>query len=1110
MSEISRLKAEIKQLKSQLKHSESKFRMLFDGIEDAVFVFPILPDGSRGPILEVNEASCERLGYSREEFSQMTVEQLDAPDTSSARPTLSKRFGQRSTSIFEVNHATKSGEIIPTEVSARKFTYNEQPMVLSIARDIRNRQEAELFRANYTKKLEAEVISRTRKLSQMNDLLTQEISERQHAEDNYQRTENSIRAILDASHQCILLLGLNGTILHCNDAVGQLYGHSPNQLVGENVYDHIPQDLISSRRKHLDNVIATKQPVTFQDVRNGDSYFNSLYPVIEDGSVARVAVFAENISSTLQKEKELAESRHLQSILYQIMNHASNTPNLYDFLRSTHDVIRTELRADNFYVALINENKNTLDFHYCSDETIKQYPPVTNFNSPDSKRISVLPIRERRIVQLSKKEILELNEQGVLEAYGTIPEVWLGIPLLFQGKYIGILAIQHYNEPNFYNGHELQFISACATQIASAIQRKNYEEFAATSSDIFLNIPSGLFIFQYSAPDTLTLVAANPTAEKITGVHTHQRRGQDIRDIWPDYERYKVFTDFINPIINGEEYVTKEVEYRDNITSGIFRVHAFYLPDDKVGIAFEDISKEKKAEQAIRESEEQYRVFFENNHSAMLIVDPSNGDILDTNAAAESFYKYSKEIFRTKTVFDLNKMTRSDIQERMENAATQKVTHFTSKHALSTGEMRDVEIFSGPFELHGKTHLISIIHDITERLKNEAELAQAKNAAEQASKAKDEFLANISHEVRTPISGVMGMLQLMLDTRLNTEQFTYIETALQSSRGLLRVINDVLDFSKVEAGKLEIFDDPFNVTDIIDQCRNLFKLQTLQKSIELDFSIDKSVEGYFRGDAGRIRQILFNILGNSIKFTEAGYIFCEVYAFPHPATGKDRLFFSVTDCGVGIPDPKIDYIFESFTQVDGSLTRKYQGTGLGLPIVKRLVELMGGTISVISELGVGTTVTFCVQVEKLVDHPDEMNRSHLDTTKLRTLHILLVEDEAVNRLAGQRLLEKIGHKVTCAENGRVCLDKLQENNIDLIFMDIQMPEMDGLQATEAIRTDNAYSKHALVPIIALTAHAAKEDKDIAMAKGMTEYLSKPFDLEQLQKLLLFYSLKGNA
>ena len=390
--------------------------------------------------------------------------------------------------------------------------------------------------------------------------------------------------------------------------------------------------------------------------------------------------------------------------------------------------------------------------------------------------------------------------------------------------------------------------------------------------------------------------------------------------------------------------------------------------------------------------------------------------------------------------------------------------------------------------------------DVTDRKRFEDRLVRAKETAEAANRVKDEFIANISHEVRTPLNGVMGMLQLLQTSGLNEDQRDFVDTALQSSRNLLRVLNDLLDFSKIQAGKLDIREAPFDLAGLVAESLDFFKLQAVDKALEMVADIDPSARKHYLGDAGRIRQILFNLVGNAVKFTDHGTIAVEACELWHPEPGRKRLLFTVRDSGIGIAQKDLSRIFAPFSQVDGSMTRAYQGTGLGLPIVSKLVRLMGGNCEVDSEPGKGTAIRFTLSVGDIGDFVDTAE-SAPGFEESRPLRLLLVEDERVNRIMARRLLERMGHTVAEAENGRDCLTHLREQPFDAVLMDVQMPFLNGLDATRAIRTAPELSHVATIPIIGLSAHAANHDRASALQAGMSDYVVKPFEKSDLERAL---------
>ncbi len=388
------------------------------------------------------------------------------------------------------------------------------------------------------------------------------------------------------------------------------------------------------------------------------------------------------------------------------------------------------------------------------------------------------------------------------------------------------------------------------------------------------------------------------------------------------------------------------------------------------------------------------------------------------------------------------------------------------------------------------------------RKRAESELIQAKETAEAASRSKSEFLANVSHELRTPINGVFTMLKLAQETDMSQEQAGYVEAAIVSGRNLLQVVNDVLDLSKIEAGKIEIMESLFFPRELMESMASIFRLQAEDKGLELHWEVRDKVDEAYVGDQGRIRQILFNLVGNALKFTETGSIsiFCDSVSPSEKAYGQ--ILFEVRDTGIGIPENKIHSIFKTFEQVDGSYSRRYQGAGLGLGIVKRFVELMHGHVTVDSVFGQGSTFSVTVRVHKIqAKHTPPPIEKKPPRETAAGLHLLLAEDERINRLAAGSLLKKRGYEVDAVENGHRVLEALEKNNYDCILMDIQMPGMDGMEATKTIRALPENNPKRNIPIIALTAHAMAGDRERFLDAGMNDYLSKPMDIDALEILL---------
>jgi len=399
--------------------------------------------------------------------------------------------------------------------------------------------------------------------------------------------------------------------------------------------------------------------------------------------------------------------------------------------------------------------------------------------------------------------------------------------------------------------------------------------------------------------------------------------------------------------------------------------------------------------------------------------------------------------------------------------------------------------------------IVCFTEDITARKQVNMAIRAAKEAAEAANMAKSEFLANMSHEIRTPLNGVLGMLQLLRDGATPAEQKLYSTKAHDAARRLLSLLNDILDFSRMEAGRITLAHEPFQLSSLFESVSNVFSMACAQKNIILRCKADAAMPRQFLGDEARLRQLLFNLVGNAVKFTPVGSVNVTAWSQPFQgAADKVHLYFCVSDTGIGIPPEKVELVFQRFTQTDASYTRKYEGAGLGLAIVKRLMQVMNGDILVDSTEGEGTAIYLHLPMRisraALTPRP---HADHAHTHSHKKLNILVVEDESIGQLAIKTMLERLGHVVTCAENGRKAVEAVAAQAFDCVLMDIQMPVLNGMEATEEIRNMTGTPDRTQVWIIALTAYALAGDRERFLAAGLDDYLSKPVQEEQLTKVL---------
>jgi PAS domain S-box-containing protein len=516
-----------------------------------------------------------------------------------------------------------------------------------------------------------------------------------------------------------------------------------------------------------------------------------------------------------------------------------------------------------------------------------------------------------------------------------------------------------------------------------------------------------------------------------------------------------------------------------------------------------NISERKEAEKEVLESQRRYDSLFMNMNAAFayhkLIFDEAENVIdfeyLQVNSTFEAYFGRNKDVLIGKRFTDVfpTEKGRYDKSGFYKVALTGKSEFVESYFSNITQRWYSVAVYSPE-----KNCFAVIFTDIHDRKMSELELKKAKEDAEAASKAKSEFLANMSHEIRTPLNGMLGMIDLTMLSQITIEQHENLSTAKLCANQLLNIINDILDFSKLEAGKLSIQNSNFDIKALVEETIKIHALKAADKGLELNYQFAYSVPQYLFGDPHRLQQILNNLISNAIKFTERGEILVTI-KIDKNCKNKLGLLFSVSDTGMGIDAEEKNKLFKSFSQLNSTITKKHGGTGLGLVISKQLVEMMGGSIWLESEKGKGSIFYFtsCFEDGQALSIKSKDIDANPNTEYLK---ILLAEDDSVNQRVLIKLLKERGYSVELATNGQEAVAMYIAKKYDVVLMDIQMPEMDGIEATKMIREiESHYNSH--IPIIALTAFALDGDRERFIAIGMDDYLSKPIKMEELYQKL---------
>jgi PAS domain S-box-containing protein len=923
----------------------------------------------------------------------------------------------------------------------------------------------------------------------------------------------NLQEFFDNSHDLILHLKADNTFLFINKAGRDTLGYQASELqnrsLADIVHPYYRAKLLHQLRRLYEGQALNKLETVLM-TRTGR-------PVHLIGSVScvRAADQAPSARVVLHDITDRIKAERLQKVYYSIANLAISARDLPALYGAIHRELSKILETNNLYIALCDDQRTHLQFAYHID----QYPQFNQGAArPFSTGVSEYVIQQGQPRYFSRADLLALMREGAITAFGRLPEVMLVAPLSVGDRTIGVLAVQDYDRADTYAPSDLDILHFISSQVALAIDRKSQEEhLARQNARLNAIFESGSHLL-WSVSRQGDLVSFNRNYAEAylrrngvlptPGINLFEAEATTT-----DPDTHALISKYYNLALQGQAQQF-EVNTPDALGQPFWTsvsLNPIYLPDgsfEEVSARAQDITESKNSQLALAAQEEKFRSIFESfqdvyyradNEGQFTIISPSVSEILG--------YEPGSILGRPAADFywDPNE----------HNAVVAELAR--------GGELRNFETQMRHQDGHPVSMLINgrrtpsgtegIARDVTEIRQIQDDLRLAKEEAETALAAKTQFLANMSHELRTPMNGIIGMIDLLDQTGLGAEQADYVDTLRKSSDALLTILNDILDLSKIQAGKLRLHEAPLSLRSLLERLHSLFAYRASQKSLRFTYHITSHTPPLINTDEMRLLQILSNLVANALKFTAQGTVSVVVSSV---ATDGEfhTLRFAVQDSGIGISPDDAVRLFTSFTQLDTTPSKAFGGTGLGLAISKELAELLGGEIGVFSGVGEGSVFWFTIRC-RVATAPQVAAATGSPTGEALQAapslvqplpptgpvpRILLVDDNAINQKVAARLLDKLGCEVEIASDGYEAIARATalDANYQLILMDIQMPGLDGIAATSEIK---ARLGEDCPPIVAMTAYSMPDDATRFVQAGLDDYLAKPVKHQQLSDML---------